>query len=55
MHAWRLPKATYLSPLRVRLTRYLATLNAPGPTTPVLVPNVDKDSSVVVLVRTAPT
>ena len=29
--------------------RYLATLNADGTTTPVSVPNVDEDSSVVVL------
>ena len=47
--AWRLPKATYVQASGACGYRYLATLNADGTTTPVSVPNVDKDSSVVVL------
>ena len=47
--AWRLPKATYVQATGACGYRYLATLNADGTTTPVSVPNVDKDSSVVVL------
>jgi TolB protein len=47
--AWRLPKATYVQASGACGHLYLATLNPDGTTTPVSVPNVDEDSSVVVL------
>jgi hypothetical protein len=47
--AWRLPKATYVQASGACGHLYLATLGADGATTPVAVPNVDEDSSVVVL------